>query len=91
MLVSFGCEVFLTPLERMSMLLAALCHDLRHPGTLHLALAYLHHVMSLLFISSGLNNTYQVNAQTPLSLLYNDQSVLEHHHCASLFRFSSCA
>ncbi len=34
----------------------------------------------------GLNNAYQVNAGTELALLYNDQSVLEHHHCATAFR-----
>ncbi|CEO99499.1 Phosphodiesterase [Plasmodiophora brassicae] len=33
----------------------------------------------------GLSNTYQVNASTKLALLYNDQSVLEHHHCAMTF------
>jgi cAMP-specific phosphodiesterase 4 len=37
----------------------------------------------------GLNNTYQVNAQTPLAMLYNDQAVLEHHHAATLFRYYS--
>jgi CheY-like chemotaxis protein len=37
-------------LEKFSLLAAALCHDLDHPG---------------------LNNTFQVNAATPLSLLYN--------------------
>jgi class 3 adenylate cyclase/GNAT superfamily N-acetyltransferase len=34
----------------------------------------------------GLNNVYQVNARTPLAMLYNDQSVLEHHHAATCFR-----
>ena len=33
----------------------------------------------------ALNNAYQVNAGTALSLLCNDQSVLENHHCALLF------
>eukprot|EP01063_Lacrimia_lanifica_P025270 TRINITY_DN33044_c0_g1_i1.p1 TRINITY_DN33044_c0_g1~~TRINITY_DN33044_c0_g1_i1.p1 ORF type:complete len:375 (+),score=141.80 TRINITY_DN33044_c0_g1_i1:55-1179(+) len=33
----------------------------------------------------GLNNSYQKNAQTPLALLYNDQSVLENFHCACTF------
>lgn len=65
LLVTYGAEHCLTPVERFSILIAALCHDIRHPG---------------------LNNTYQVNAQTPLALLYNDQAVLEHHHCASTFR-----
>ena len=33
----------------------------------------------------ALNNNYQTNAQTPLSLVYNDSSVLEHHHCSVTF------
>jgi hypothetical protein len=33
----------------------------------------------------GLNNVYQINAETPLALLYNDKSVLENHHCALAF------
>ena len=33
----------------------------------------------------GLNNTYQVNAETKLAVLYNDISVLENHHCALAF------
>lgn len=37
----------------------------------------------------GLTNLYQVNARTPLALLYNDQSVLEHYHCATTFRILS--
>ena len=33
----------------------------------------------------GLNNQYQVTARTRLALLYNDQSVLEAHHCSKTF------
>ena len=33
----------------------------------------------------AMNNSYQVNAQTPLAMIYNDQSVLENHHCAVTF------
>lgn len=33
----------------------------------------------------GLNNGYQVTAQTKLARLYNDRSVLENHHCAKAF------
>ncbi|OHS95423.1 3'5'-cyclic nucleotide phosphodiesterase family protein [Tritrichomonas foetus] len=29
----------------------------------------------------GLNNVYNVNAKTPLGILYKDQSVMETHHC----------
>jgi hypothetical protein len=34
----------------------------------------------------GLNNVYQVNAETSLALRYNDISVLENHHCALAFQ-----
>lgn len=34
----------------------------------------------------GTNNAFQVNMKTSLALLYNDQSVLENHHCALAFK-----
>lgn len=34
---------------------------------------------------TGLNNAYQINAMTPLALIYNDSSCLENHHCSSGF------
>jgi hypothetical protein len=63
-----GAADLMEPEERLASLIAALCHDLRHPG---------------------LNNAYQIAARTPLAVLYNDTSVLEHHHCASTFRILS--
>lgn len=33
----------------------------------------------------GLNNTFQMNAQSYLATIYNDRSVLENHHCAQTF------
>ena len=33
----------------------------------------------------GYNNSYQINAHTPLSMIYNDQSPLEMYHCAVAF------
>ena len=48
----------------LALFLAALVHDIGHPG---------------------LNNAYQIHAETPLALRYNDISVLEHHHCALAF------
>jgi len=65
MVTRMGARAVLTPLDTMGLFVAALCHDLRHPG---------------------LNNAFHVAARTPLALLYNDQSVLEHHHAASTFR-----
>ena len=54
-------ELQYTPLEIYSVLLAAACHDIQHPG---------------------LNNSYQINKRTELSLLYNDISVLESMHAS---------
>lgn len=31
----------------------------------------------------GFNNVYNVNAQTPLGILFKDQSVMETHHCST--------
>lgn len=33
----------------------------------------------------GLNNAFQTSAQSYLATLYNDQSVLENHHCSQAF------
>ncbi|KAI8915954.1 hypothetical protein EDD86DRAFT_186383 [Gorgonomyces haynaldii] len=33
----------------------------------------------------GYNNAYQINADTELALIYNDQAVLENHHASMLF------
>ena len=39
---------------------------------------------------SGLSNQYQINAETAVAVLYNDQSVLENHHCACAFKILKC-
>lgn len=37
----------------------------------------------------GLNNTFQINAATPLAICYNDISVLENHHASRAFSLVS--
>merc|ERR1711934_483117 len=37
----------------------------------------------------GTNNSYQCTALTNLAITYNDKSVLEQHHCSTLFRVLS--
>merc|ERR1711971_1119583 len=37
----------------------------------------------------GLINEYQINSDSELALLYNDNSVLENHHCATAFQILS--
>eukprot|EP00127_Corallochytrium_limacisporum_P000539 Clim_evm4s17 gene=Clim_evmTU4s17 len=34
----------------------------------------------------GVNNNYQIATRSDLAILYNDQSVLENHHCSLLFQ-----
>jgi hypothetical protein len=45
-------------------LIAALCHDINHPGN---------------------TNSYEINSFSKLARLYNDNSVLENHHCTLTF------
>lgn len=33
----------------------------------------------------GTNNMFEIKCRSKLAILYNDQSVLENHHCASFF------
>jgi hypothetical protein len=42
--------------------------------------------MDNLYSHSSQANDYQVNAQSELAMLYNDESVLQNYHCATLFR-----
>jgi len=58
-------NTFLQKIDVLTLLVAALCHDIGHPGT---------------------NNSFQKNSHSSLALLYNDVSILEHHHAASLFQ-----
>lgn len=69
---SLEANMYVTELESFGLVIAALCHDLDHPG---------------------LNNSYQVNRQTPLALRFNDASCLENMHsalCFSILRKSGC-
>jgi hypothetical protein len=34
----------------------------------------------------GFNNAYMIDTHSELALVYNDQSVMEHHHCSLTFR-----
>ncbi|KAJ3061946.1 hypothetical protein HK102_008929 [Quaeritorhiza haematococci] len=59
-----GVHRKLSSLEKLTLLVACIGHDLDHPG---------------------FNNAYQVNANTELAIIYNDNSPLENHHSAVLF------
>ncbi|KAI8813746.1 hypothetical protein BJ742DRAFT_672305 [Cladochytrium replicatum] len=41
------------------------------------------------YMHPGVNNAFLISTINPLSLRYNDQSVLEHFHCASIFELMS--
>jgi hypothetical protein len=51
--------------EKFAMHVAAVAHDVGHPGV---------------------NNAFLINIKDELAMRYNDISVLENHHCATLFR-----
>lgn len=59
---------YLTNLDVLALLVAALGVDVGHPG---------------------LDNDYQITAQTSLAVLYNDAHVLENHHASLVFRIAS--
>lgn len=63
-LTEFNGAMWLNDLQKFSVLVASLIHDLEH---------------------DGLNNLYQINAGTVLALRYNDNAVLENHHCSRAF------
>lgn len=65
LLARYGMSCYITHVEAFGTLLAALCHDVDHPG---------------------LNNDFFVAIHHPAALLYNDNAVLENHHCAFTFR-----
>jgi hypothetical protein len=52
------------PSKHCRLLVAAMGHDIDHPGV---------------------NNDYLTKTSDPIAILYNDHSVLENAHCASLF------
>jgi putative methionine-R-sulfoxide reductase with GAF domain len=55
----------LSKYQQFGMLLAAVVHDVDHPGH---------------------TNLFEVNSGSELALRYNDQAVLENHHCSMAFR-----
>mmetsp|Transcript_46462 Transcript_46462/g.108209 ORF Transcript_46462/g.108209 Transcript_46462/m.108209 type:complete len:1093 (+) Transcript_46462:77-3355(+) len=61
----FSWQRVLRILDVFALLLAAIGHDIEHPG---------------------FTNAYQVATESPLALLYNDKSVLEQHHAATMCR-----
>lgn len=81
-----------TKLELATMMTAAICHDLDHPGfnnkyafpchCTHASLIMILVSIHVCFVSCS----YQINARTELAIRYNDLSPLENHHCAVAFQ-----
>mmetsp|Transcript_52110 Transcript_52110/g.86666 ORF Transcript_52110/g.86666 Transcript_52110/m.86666 type:complete len:566 (+) Transcript_52110:64-1761(+) len=63
-MLSANGAAFFEPIEQFGIMIAAIAHDLDHPG---------------------LNNNFQINTGSPLAERWNDQSVLENHHCSLLW------
>lgn len=63
-----------------SSFLGPVVSDDRHPLSFH-ARSHSSHDLD----HPGLNNLYQIHAQTSLAFIYNDTSVLENYHCAMAF------
>ncbi|KAG5175618.1 hypothetical protein JKP88DRAFT_347209 [Tribonema minus] len=73
----------LAPLDLISGLIAAFCHDLDHPGNNNAGLiaAFCHDLDH-----PGNNNAFEVNSRSPLALLHADDAVLERHHVHVTFK-----
>ncbi|KRX09066.1 hypothetical protein PPERSA_01953 [Pseudocohnilembus persalinus] len=56
---------FFNEIDKFSLLLSCLGHDLEHTGR---------------------NNAFEVAKQSDIAVRYNDESVLENHHCSLLFQ-----
>lgn len=58
-------DKLLTIEEKFACVVAAIAHDVDHPG---------------------INNSYEIKHLEPLSIIYNNKSILENHHCALTFK-----
>ncbi|KAK6589687.1 hypothetical protein RS030_141 [Cryptosporidium xiaoi] len=61
----FGVMLVLNDIQKFTLIFAALCHDIDHPGV---------------------NNFFLKECNSRLSIKYNDNSILENHHCNYVFK-----
>jgi hypothetical protein len=87
---ALGCHL-LDDLECLTLLLAALCHDMGHPGTTNafqvrglLREPRIAQRRTACLPCSPLRNLSQVATCSALAVRYNDASVLENFHCAEV-------
>ena len=77
----------LGPVDRLAALLGALAHDVDHPGhTNGFEVGGMEATTRVVSDRTCCLPLLQVNSLSDLALTYNNQSVLEHHHAATLFR-----
>ncbi|KAH8740857.1 hypothetical protein FG386_003096 [Cryptosporidium ryanae] len=61
----FGVMLVLNDIQKFTLIFAALCHDIDHPGV---------------------NNLFLKECSSKLAVKYNDNSILENHHCNYVFK-----
>lgn len=66
----------LTDVDMLAAIVAALIHDIDHPGT----------KFSTKITFEGVNNAFEIATASPRALIHNDMSVLENHHLSTGFR-----
>ena len=84
-----GVAATLGPVGRLAVLIGSLAHDIAHPGNTNgfevrrgkIGLALLTSVYA-----TSVPHALQINSVSELAVTYNNQSVLENHHAATLFR-----
>lgn len=83
-------QLWLNSLEILSLLLAAVVHDVDHPGTTNTfqIKTLLVHTYSVLYSSPFVivYTLYVYNCRSDFALCYNDRSVLENHHLQYAFQ-----
>ena len=65
----------MSSVERFALMIAAVCHDMDHPGNSLMLPNLLDH-----WHRAGLQNSFLVETKNALATIYNDRSVLENRH-----------
>jgi hypothetical protein len=68
--INSDIQKYLNPIETLASILAALGHDVSHPGV---------------------TSRYLITTRDPLAIQFNDSSVLENMHCATIFQLMNKA
>ena len=85
LLQSSSLQDIFSPLEILSALLACCVHDVDHPGVSNQFLVNTSKHSRMKHIIPIITTTYPCPG-SELAVMYNDESVLENHHCAVIFK-----